>query len=68
MDLTPLRSDADHAAALRQIETLWGAAEGGPDSDQLDVLADLVEAYEDVRWPVENVDMIGPPMPSLPTR
>lgn len=47
-DLTirPIRSDADHSAALAQIEALWGADPDTPESDALDVLVDLVEAYE----------------------
>ncbi|MEA3017588.1 MAG: HTH-type transcriptional regulator / antitoxin HigA, partial [Sphingomonadales bacterium] len=44
----------DHRAALREVETLWGAAEGTPEGDRLEVLATLVEAYEERRWPVER--------------
>lgn len=58
MQITPIRSDADHAAALREIERLWGAAPGTPDGDALDVLATLVEAYEARRWPVEASDPV----------
>lgn len=50
MDIRPIKTDADHEAALREIETLWGAAEGTSEGDRLDVLATLVEAYEDRRW------------------
>ena len=55
MEITPIRSDADHVAALRDIEALWGAGEGTPEGDRLDVLATLVETYEVYRWPLENV-------------
>ena len=58
MEITPIRSDADHAAALREIETLWGAGEGTPEGDRLDVLVTLVEAYEDRRWPLEELDPV----------
>ena len=51
MEIKPIRSDTDHANALREIEALWGADEGTPEGDRLDVLATLVEAYEDRRWP-----------------
>jgi len=35
---------------LAKIEKLWGAA-GTPAGDELDVLATLVETYEERRWP-----------------
>ena len=50
MDIRPIKTDADHEAALREIEALWGATEGTPEGDRLDVLITLVEAYEDCRW------------------
>ena len=58
MEITPIRTDADHEAALREIETLWGADEGTPAGDRLDILATLVEAYEDRRWPLEELDPV----------
>jgi HTH-type transcriptional regulator/antitoxin HigA len=33
------------------IEKLWGAAAGSEAGDKLDILATLVERYEDTRWP-----------------
>ena len=51
MEIRPIRSDEDHAAALREIERLWGAAPDTEDGDKLDILVTLVERYEDRRWP-----------------
>ena len=51
MEIRPIRNDEDHAAAVREIETLWGAAVGTEDGDKLDILATLVEKYEESRWP-----------------
>jgi len=59
MNITPIRTDADHEAALREIETLWGAAEGTAEGDRLDVLATLVEVYEDKRWPIADLDPVA---------
>lgn len=53
MDIRPIRTDADHTEALREIERLWNAPEGSPEGDKLDVLATLVSDYEDRRWPLE---------------
>lgn len=58
MQIKPLRTDDDHQDALRAIEALWGATEGSPEGDRLDVLATLVEAYEDDRWPLEELDPV----------
>lgn len=59
MEIHPIRNDKDHEAALREIERLWGAAAGTEDADKLDILATLVEKYEDSRWPtVETSDPI----------
>ena len=47
MDIKPIRTPADHAAALKEIERLWDKARPGtPEGDTFDVLAALVDAYE----------------------
>lgn len=58
MNISPIRTDADHEAALREIETLWGAEEGSEAGDRLDVLVTLVEAYEAHRWPITPMDPV----------
>lgn len=58
MEIRPIRNDDDHHAALREIEALWGAAEGTSEGDRLDILATLVEAYEDRRWPLAELDPV----------
>jgi HTH-type transcriptional regulator / antitoxin HigA len=45
--IRPIKTEADYDAALAEIERLWGAKSSTPDGDRLDVLATLVEAYED---------------------
>jgi HTH-type transcriptional regulator/antitoxin HigA len=58
MDIRPIKTDEDHRAALAEIEALWGAADGTAGGDRLDVLATLVEAYEDARWPIDDLDPV----------
>ena len=58
MDIRPIRTNADHEAALREIERLWGAPEGSPEGDKLDVLATLVDVYEGEQWPVDASDPV----------
>ena len=58
MDIRPIRSDADHAEALAEIERLWGASLGTPEGDKLDILATLVEAYQAAHFPVPSADPV----------
>lgn len=58
MRLKPIKTEADHEAALREIERLWGAAEGTADGDRLDILTTLVEAYEEAHFPMDMPDPI----------
>jgi len=52
-NIKPLRTKKDYEAALKDVERLWGAKSGTPDGDRLDVLATLIESYEDVHYPMD---------------
>ncbi|MGE3718155.1 MAG: ImmA/IrrE family metallo-endopeptidase [Bauldia sp.] len=52
--IAPIRTEADHRAALARIDELMDAEAGTPEADELSVLADLVEIYETKRFPVER--------------
>jgi HTH-type transcriptional regulator/antitoxin HigA len=54
MDIPPIRTDDDHRRALAEIERLWGAADGTPEGEKLDILVTMVEAYEELRWPLKS--------------
>ena len=56
MEIKPIRSDIDHEAALKEIETLMDAQPGTPEGDRLDVLVTLVEAYESKHFPIPEPD------------
>lgn len=58
MKLKPIRTEADHEAALREIERLWGAEDGTPEGDRLDILTTLTEAYEEAHFPIDMPDPI----------
>jgi HTH-type transcriptional regulator/antitoxin HigA len=51
--ITPIRTEADHKAALARIDALMDAVAGTSEADELSVLADLVEAYEAKHFPIE---------------
>ena len=58
MYLKPIKTAADHEAALQEIERLWGADENTPEGDSLDILLTLVDAYEEVHFPIDMPDPI----------
>jgi HTH-type transcriptional regulator / antitoxin HigA len=47
MEIKPIRTKRDYAAALKEIERLFDAKPGTADSDRLEVLTALINAYEE---------------------
>ena len=58
VEVKPIRSEADHEAALAEVERLWGAKAGTPKGDRLDVLATLIDAYESAHYPMDPPDPV----------
>lgn len=58
MDVKPIRTEEDYEAALARIEQIWDAEAGTVESDELDILSILVEAYEEEHHPVDPPDPI----------
>ena len=58
MDIKPIRTQRDYKAALAEIERLFDAKPGTPDGDRLEVLATLVEAYEQQHYPMLPPDPV----------
>ncbi|QBB69916.1 transcriptional regulator [Pseudolysobacter antarcticus] len=59
MNIKPIKTDVDHKAALKEIEGLMNARFGTPEGDRLDILATLVEAYEEKHFPMDLPDAIS---------
>jgi HTH-type transcriptional regulator/antitoxin HigA len=53
MQIRPIKTKADHRAALKEIERLIGAKPGTPAGDRLEVLTTLVERYESQHEPID---------------
>ena len=56
MDIRPIKSETDYQAALSKIESLLEAQPGTEEDDLLEVLATLVEAYENQHYPIPEPD------------
>jgi len=53
MNIRPIKTEIDYERALAEIEQLWGAAVNTPKGDTLDMLLELVEAYEQAHYPMD---------------
>ena len=58
MEIHAIRTEKDYEAALRRIESLMDAAPDSEEAEELDVLATLVEVYEEKHFPIENPDPV----------
>ncbi len=58
MDIKPIRTEAEYAAVLDEVDTLWDAPEGSPEADRLEVLALLIQTYEARHHPIPEPDPI----------
>ena len=54
----PIHNDDDLALAFERIEALWGAEKGTLQGDELDILALLVERYEEKHYPLPPSDRL----------
>lgn len=58
MNIKPIKTKADHRAALKEIETLMMAKLNSPEGERLDVLVTLVEAYERKHYAIDLPDPV----------
>ena len=58
-EIRPIHSELDYETALAQLEEVFEAREGTPEANRLEVLATLIEAYEDQHHPVLPPDPIA---------
>jgi len=58
MNIRPIRTKRDYERALRRIEALMDAESGTDEGDELEVLATLVEVYEERHFPIGVADPV----------
>jgi HTH-type transcriptional regulator/antitoxin HigA len=58
-NIRAIRSEADYKAALARIDGLMDAEHGTPEGDELDILTDLVELYENKHIPMGYPSPMG---------
>jgi len=58
MIIRPIRNAHDHESALKRIQAVILSKPGTDEGDELDVLATLVDAYEQEHFPIESADPV----------
>ena len=53
-----IKNEREHKAALSRIDQLMEARPGTPQADELELLAALVEIYEDEAFPIDEPDPV----------
>ena len=59
MVIKPIKSERDYQRALKELDRLMDASPNTPDGDRLDVLATLVEYWEEKHYPIEPPDAVA---------
>lgn len=58
MSITPIRNEKDLQRAMARMEEIFDARKGTKEGDELEVLAILVDAYENEHFPIGMPDPI----------
>jgi HTH-type transcriptional regulator / antitoxin HigA len=58
MNINLIKNDSDYRAALERVEDLWRALPNSKEGDELDVLATLIEKYEEHQFKIAAPDPI----------
>ena len=58
MDIKPIKSERDYRRALKEIEGLMDARPNTREGDRLDILATLVEAWEEKHHAIDAPDPV----------
>lgn len=58
MNIKPIKTQRDYQQALQRVDILWNSKPNTPDSNELEVLATLIDSYERSHYPIDDPDPI----------
>lgn len=58
MKLKPIKTEKDYELALKRLDKIFDAEPGTNQGDELEVLALIIEDYEDKKYPIDPPDPI----------
>lgn len=59
MDIAPVRNEKDYQTALKRLEVIFDAKRGTNEGDELEILAILIDNYENEKFPIGMPDPIS---------
>ena len=59
MDISPIRNEKDYEKALERLEVIFEAKRGSKEGDELEILAILIDNYENENFPIGMPDPIS---------
>ena len=59
MKISPIRNETDYQNALKRLEVIFDAKKGTQEGDELEILAILIDNYENENFPIEMPDPIS---------
>ena len=59
MDISPIRNEKDYQKALERLEVIFDAKQGTKEGDELEILAILIDNYENENFPIGMPDPIS---------
>lgn len=58
MELKPIKTETDYRASLKRLEEIFDATLGTAESDELEILALMIDDYENKHYPIDSPDPI----------
>jgi HTH-type transcriptional regulator/antitoxin HigA len=58
MNIKPIKSETDYELALKHLDKIFDAKPGTKEGDELEILALVIEDYEDKHYPIDAPDPI----------
>lgn len=58
MEIKPIKSESDYQNALKRLDEIFDASIGSLESDEADILALLIDDYENKHFPLDGPDPI----------
>ena len=59
MNIKPIRNETDYQKALERLEVIFDSKRGTPEGDELEILAIVVDNYENEQFPIGMPDPIS---------
>ncbi len=59
MDISPIRNEKDYQKALKRLEVIFDSRRGTEEGDELEILAILIDNYENKNFPIGMPDPIS---------